>query len=487
MGNFTQVRFGEAIDDDFVRRSAAPRVLANRSAAPTGRLLIHLFFESSEAAMNKPASIPARGRRAMVRFVESGVVADEAERRLFLQRALACGAALPALYAAPGEVLADAMPKPGAAPAPAAAVVRDFHDPYLELVRLLREACEVEHALMLQYLYGALSLKPAYAALAGTGVPNNHTLLGVAVQEMQHLGSVNRLLLALDAAPNLVPAEFPYEPQIYPFEFNLEALSPKSLAKYIYAEAPIGFFDGVRPPSEEHFASTVLAMIGPKRRPNHVGSLYAAIIDLTREVSRRPGMPRLEGWVEQLEAIKTEGEADHFRFFQSVFLGRHPAFAQRPDAWQLAPVDAAYPAYAVPLNPTAYVGHEHQILSPELRSLAWLADLHYWTALLLLEQHFRFGDAGARSLALAHMLGPLLSIGRHLPPRGAGVPFDPLNFGSAPALDARRGQRMIASLVREGRELAHRLGDALPADYPRELAEATLSALTPETTLVLAR
>ena len=30
-------------------------------------------------------------------------------------------------------------------------LVRDFHDPYLELLRLLHEASEVEHALMLQY------------------------------------------------------------------------------------------------------------------------------------------------------------------------------------------------------------------------------------------------------------------------------------------------------------------------------------------------
>jgi hypothetical protein len=29
-------------------------------------------------------------------------------------------------------------------------IVRDFADPYLELLRLLREATEIEHALMLQ-------------------------------------------------------------------------------------------------------------------------------------------------------------------------------------------------------------------------------------------------------------------------------------------------------------------------------------------------
>ncbi|PKO86782.1 MAG: hypothetical protein CVU18_13225 [Betaproteobacteria bacterium HGW-Betaproteobacteria-12] len=442
-----------------------------------------------EVIMNDNNPSLSRGRRAMVRLAEPAApvdAADENARRLFLQRAVACGAALPALYGLAGEAGAATPEAPPQPAATAASVIRDFHDPYLELVRLLREACEVEHALMLQYLYGALSLKPSYAALAGDGTPNNHTLLGVAVQEMQHLGAVNRLLLALDAAPNLVPAEFPYEPHIYPFEFNLEPLSPASLAKYIYAEAPIGYFDGPRQATDEHFARTVLLMIGPKRRPNHVGSLYNAVIELTREVGKRPGMPKLDGWVEKLEAIKSEGEADHFRFFQSVFLGTHPAFGEHRDAWQKPPTDANYPAYAAPVNPTAYIGHQNQIIAPELRSLAWLADIHYWTALLLLEQHFRYGDAATRSLALAHMLGPLLSIGRHLPPRGSGVPFDPLNFGSAPALDAQRGRQLIASLVREGQALAQQLGDALPADYPRELAASTLAALAP-THIVLAR
>jgi hypothetical protein len=44
------------------------------------------------------------------------------------------------------------------------------------------------------------------------GVATN--LLGVAIQEMQHLASVNRMLVDLDAAPNLVRQDFPYEPDI---------------------------------------------------------------------------------------------------------------------------------------------------------------------------------------------------------------------------------------------------------------------------------
>src|SRR5512132_877938 len=65
-------------------------------------------------------------------------------------------------------------------------IIGDFADPYLELVRLLREASEIEHALLVQYLYAAYSLKPQYVGLRGPGTFGVATnLLGVAIQEMQ--------------------------------------------------------------------------------------------------------------------------------------------------------------------------------------------------------------------------------------------------------------------------------------------------------------
>src|SRR4051812_27080104 len=85
----------------------------------------------------------------------------------------------------------------------------EFRDPYLELVRLAREASEIEHALMVQYLYAAFSVKPAYRRVAGQAFPvTPRHLIGVAVQEMQHLHAVNELLTALDASPNLVRQDF---------------------------------------------------------------------------------------------------------------------------------------------------------------------------------------------------------------------------------------------------------------------------------------
>src|SRR3712207_1042918 len=93
-----------------------------------------------------------------------------------------------------GAPAAAAATAPATAGGPSVELVRDFADPYLELVRLLREASEIEHALLVQYLYGAYSLKPAYAVIRGPAFPSPNTLLGVAIQEMQHLEQVNRML-----------------------------------------------------------------------------------------------------------------------------------------------------------------------------------------------------------------------------------------------------------------------------------------------------
>jgi hypothetical protein len=88
-----------------------------------------------------------------------------------------------------------------AAPGETHQIVTEFQDPYLELVRLLREASEIEHALLVQYLFAGFSLKPRYQGLAGGGFPSaGSTFLSVAVQEMSHLDAVNELLMLLGAS-----------------------------------------------------------------------------------------------------------------------------------------------------------------------------------------------------------------------------------------------------------------------------------------------
>ena len=168
-------------------------------------------------------------RHLRPRLVERACRGMAPNRRAFLSAATVQGMTLSTAYLlaeAPGGIpAAQAGTVPAAArkkgalrldeasPNGASAakhLVRDFHDPYLELLRLLHEAAEVEHALTLQYLNAAFSLKPDYQDIAGYGDPNAHDLIGVAIQEMQHLSAVNRLLVELGSAPHLARQDFPY-------------------------------------------------------------------------------------------------------------------------------------------------------------------------------------------------------------------------------------------------------------------------------------
>jgi len=436
----------------------------------------------------------ARSRTARVRVLEeeSGQP-DRPQRRAFLQTMAAQGLSIPAA----SFLLANGIGQAGAAeldkrdgagaiaPRPASAtgqIIRDFADPYIELIRLLHEASEIEHALMVQYLYAAFSLKPAYGGIAGYGIPTSNDCLGVAIQEMQHLGKVTRLLAELGASPSLVREDFPYEPEIYPFEFQLEPMGRGSLAKYVYAESPPHALDSRKAvdPEEKRFLAALDRALGGNAKRNHLGSLYANIIGVLQEYIATPEYKanRLKPWVATLEEIKREGEEDHFRFFKQVFMGTHKGFGGHPDVWSLPPRDAAYPSYDLPLNPTAYVGHRNQIQNPVALGLAWLGNLHYWTILLMVDCNHRTNENALMDLAKVQMMVPFWAIARHLPTLGSGMPFDPLTTGYSPCRTAGNNLKFLACMVRETDKVAHKLEAYLPKDYPLSLGKETFGTLS---------
>ncbi len=115
-----------------------------------------------------------------------------------------------------------------------------------------------------------------------------------------------------------------------------------------------------------------------------------------------------------LEAIKAEGEIGHYQTFRKAFLGVHPGFTGVADAWQRPVTDPLYPAYPLPLNPTAYVGHENQIQDPAARRLAWLGNLHYWSLLNLLSTGYSKGSTDLVLASRTHMMGPFMSLAKQL-------------------------------------------------------------------------
>ena len=406
-------------------------------------------------------------------------------RRQFV-RVVLQAAALPTAYSALGGPSAHAAtPEGGGTPltgSDAVQIVRDFQDPYLELLRLLNVAAEIEHGLMVQYLYCAFSIKPRYAALTGYGVPTPNDILGIAVQEMQHLGKVNNLLGALGAAPVLIREDFPFEPDIIPFRFCLEPASRASLAKYVWTESPVGATDIAKATTAEdrQFCQQLDQVLSAERRPNFVGPLYDAVIALVKEVdaTKDKSLPDLKPFLPILEGIKQEGEIGHYQTFRKAFLGVHAGFNGEADVWQRPVTDPLYPAYQLPLNPTAYVGHENQIQDPAARRLAWLGNLHYWSMLNLLSTGYSKGSTDLVVASRAHMMGPFMSLARQLAKMGSGMPFDPLGQGYGRSAGNKGSATYLRHLLAETDRFEKQMGKELPSDYPVGVCGATEQVLT---------
>lgn len=356
-------------------------------------------------------------------------------------------------------------------------VKRAFDDPYLELIRLLKEASEIEQDLMVQYLYGTYALKPEYQEIVGVPAPSGNSLMGIVVEEMQHLRGTNRLLVELGAAPVLTRQDFPFESDLYPFAFELSPLNSSCLAKYTYCEADPVRLGRVRSVNDQsvRLLDKMKQTLGGTIEANHVGKLYDAVISTLGEL-KEAGDIKLDygAWFQELGDVKAEGEFGHFQFFHSLYEASHPLLADKQDVWDLPADDPRYPSYQVPVNPTAYEGRPNTIQDPDLRALAWLGNMNYWCMLLLLDSAYRRESRPDAALAQAIMLGPLHSIARYLPTKGAAVPFDPLSLGFNPGINDDSSRRIAQLLTRETRDFARSIEHLLPGDFNMQIYDQLL-------------
>lgn len=150
-----------------------------------------------------------------------------------------------------------------------------------EAIRLLQVAAEVEHALLVQYLYSAYSLNLDIQQAADA----QPKIIRVAKQEMAHLITVQNLLLALGANVDLNRENFPKDPKDYPFPVVLEPLSSDALAKYVTTESPT--IDKVAPADRDDVIAIAhqadQAVSGTASKVNHVGVIYATIYWLLQQ------------------------------------------------------------------------------------------------------------------------------------------------------------------------------------------------------------
>jgi hypothetical protein len=194
------------------------------------------------------------------------------------------------------------------------------------LVYTLGKAAELEHLIMLQYLFAAFSLKQKVEeglsadALAAV-VRWRKTLLEISEQEMLHLALVQNLLTAVGAAPRLARPNFPMPAYSYPAGVRIELLpfGEAALRHFAFLERPEGMAiddaDGfeaiaqaVALPHDEHDE-----IVPHLQEFDTIGQLYRSIQAGLEHLDQRLGPERL--FIGPPSAQATE---EHFRWPELV-------------------------------------------------------------------------------------------------------------------------------------------------------------------------
>ncbi len=148
-------------------------------------------------------------------------------------------------------------------------------EPRDEAVFLLQVASEIEHALMVQYLYAAYSLESSNAKAKGW----QDALLAIAKEEMGHLLTVQNILLAIGGPVSLERDEYPFLSRLYPIPFELKRVSRETLGFYVLAEMPSRT---VLTPAENVTVSQIIQELNlpPGRVVNRVGRVYNRVLEV---------------------------------------------------------------------------------------------------------------------------------------------------------------------------------------------------------------
>jgi hypothetical protein len=173
-----------------------------------------------------------------------------------------------------------------------------------EAIFLLHTAAEIEHVLMVQYLYAAWSLPQDGPAVARRW---RRDILQIAREEMAHFASVQNLLRLIGGPLNFDREDFPFRTDFYPFPFRLEPLSRASLARYIAAEMP------AEPDVDTSLIDEVVRLTtgeGNGQPVNRVGALYNRLTTLFADEQKLPDGLLRPDTADDVQALPARYRAD---------------------------------------------------------------------------------------------------------------------------------------------------------------------------------
>ena len=169
-----------------------------------------------------------------------------------------------------------------------------------QLIYLLTEAAELEHAIMCCYLFANFSLKND----TSEGITSNQLasirhwrqlIREVAVQEMVHLGSACNLLTSVGGAPQLRRPNLPTSPKAYGsiFQLSLAPFGMHALQQFIAIELPMSLM-APEAPSTAPLATVRLSdVFSSEREYATQGTLYRGIEDGFKYLAQKYGEDRL--------------------------------------------------------------------------------------------------------------------------------------------------------------------------------------------------
>ena len=388
-----------------------------------------------------------------------------------------------------------------------------------EAIFLLHCAAEVEHALLVQYLYAGYSLRSESENAAEQDALDRWRLafFSIARQEMGHLATVQNLTLSIGGPLNFEREDFPFRSGFYPFHFRLERLTRDSLAKYLVAEMPQL---STLPLDRQRVMKYVIrrATRANRKTPvNRVGSLYDRLREIFHKLtisdfrfdtfdryqalavdfgfndppnpdepfvcridSKRSAEFALDLVAEQGEGTTGNTAGSHFDTFYQIWTD-----AQFPETNPTFGIPSWVATHAVPTDPSIGSPRNVNNITNSLSKLvALLGNARYRNSLLLLELYMRL-DARQPSSCRSDVaqwikeeMKPVLStIGSTLPLISrqspdvfvggeramAGLPFQ-LPYTLSYSYDLRDHWRAARILIDQSIELCNAIHDHPDAD-----------------------
>ncbi|HET6694030.1 MAG TPA: ferritin-like domain-containing protein [Pedococcus sp.] len=306
-----------------------------------------------------------------------------------------------------------------------------------DLVSLLTTAAEVEHSLMVQYLFAALTMKQG----TDEGLTEEQLIrvthweklvLAVARQEMEHLGLVANLLTAIGAGPHLTRPNFPYATSLYGHVMELTPFSKATVHRFACFEKPqdggddlvscpptpgpevpgpvsvVALYEAIRTgfvtlaeKQEPLFLVGAEHQLGGKAlgtdfpRVGAMGGGYDVFMSTVSDLGT--ALAAIDLIIEQGEAAEVAGDEGHYVAFRTI-LTEYDALQAEDPAFQ--------PARWVVDNPTTTAGHGDSTLTDPLAvAVAELFDASYRTMLRFLLRLLMSTDESAQESSALTAVG----------------------------------------------------------------------------------